>query len=263
MTYNSALLSLIEQIGLTDSHFLIDWKTVQQWPSGALDGFTQTGLLATASPAKSIECNACENHCYMDVLRQTGGKSINRAFIVCDDPVMQSQMGKIEIPIAHLQQWKTSFIQLARVITGLLGFDADIEYKSEKDSIRLGMLKSKGGRRWVSLFNQPLELDINGFKTPVNELLFIDGGEIVIDTPRINDLLESKPLCVSKAYTPSTDKREAGKVATQAKYQDWQDQYASLKVKHPTRNKTWYSVQIAKLPIAQGADSETIRKHLK
>ncbi len=261
MRYNSALLSLIEQIGLTDSHILIDWKTVQQWPSGALERFIQTGLLDTASPAKSIECNACENHCYMDVLRQTGDKSINRAFIVCDDPVMQSQIGKIEIPLTHLQQWKASFIQLSMVIARLLGLD--IEYKPEKDFIRLGMLKSMGGRRWVTLFSQPLVLEINGYKTPVSELLFIDGGEITIDTPRIHELLEVEPLRVGKAYTPSTDKREARKIATQAKYQDWQDEYVLLKEKRPKRNKTWYSVQIAKLPIAQGADSETIRKHLK
>ncbi len=93
-------------------------------------------------------------------------------------------------------------------------------------------------------------------------MLFIDGGEITIDRPRIHKLLEVEPLGVGKAYIPSTDKREAGKIATQAKYQDWQDEYESLKERHPTKTKTWCSVRIAKLPIAQGADPETIRKHL-
>jgi len=106
-------------------------------------------------------------------------------------------------------------------------------------------------------------LEISGIKTPLSDLLFIDGGVVAIDKARIDELVNTKPLSVGKAYETSTDRREAGKFATQAKYQDWQDEYFSLQVKHPTKSKTWYSLQIAKLPIAKGSDSETIRKHLK
>jgi len=264
MPHSAVLLDLLEHINSTSEPVVVNWDYVQQWPIGALECFLQSGMLTPASSAKSIECNACEHRCFMDVVMLIGeGESVNRAFIVCEEPEMQSQMGRVKVPLDRLQQWNTGFKQLAGVIAGLLGFEGRIEYKPEQDFIRLGMLKSKGGRRWVSLWNKSLMLEINGFKTAINELLFVDDGVLVIDTPRIDELLEAKPLTVGKAYTPSTDKREALKLVTQAKYQDWQDEYASLQVKHPAKTKTWYSRQISKLPIAQGSDSETIRKHLK
>lgn len=264
MAYNPVLLDILERISSTSDLVVVDWDNAQKWPSGALECLTQAGILMPASSAQSIECNACEHHCYMDVLMQVGdGASVNHAFIVCDVPEMQSQIGRVQIPLERLQQWKTSFKQLAEVVAGLLGFDGRIEYKPGQASIRLGMLQSKGGRRWVSLLNQPLVIDINGYKTPVNELLFVDGDKLVIDRLRIDELVNSKPLSVGKAYTSSTDKREARKLATQAKYQDWQDEYVSLQVKHSTKSKTWCSRQIARMPIAKGSDSETIRKHLK
>lgn len=263
MAYNTVLIDLLEHISSTSEPVVINWDDSQQWPSGALECLVQAGILMPASSVQSIECNACEHHCFMDVLMQVSeGGSVNRAFIVCDVPEMQSQMGRVQIPLERLQQWKTGFKQLAEVIAGLLEFDDRIECKPEQASIRLGMLKSKGGRRWVSLLNQPLVLEINGFKTLASDLLFIDNDQLAIDNLRINELVNTKPLCVGKSYEPSTDKREASKLVTQAKYQDWQDEYASLKIKYPRKNKIWYSVQIAKSSISQGADSETIRKHL-
>lgn len=264
MNNHLVLLDLLAHISATREPVVIDWDSAQQWPSGALNCLIQAGILVSASSAQSIECNACENRCFMDVLVQAGGGNYDdRAFIVCEDSEMQSQMGKIQISLERLQQWKTSFKQLAGMVAGLLGFDGSVEYRLGQESIRLGMLKSKGGRRWVTLLNQPLELEINGYKTPVNELLLIENGELVIDRLRIDELVHTKPLSVGKSYVPTTDKREAGKLATLAKHQDWQDEYASLLVQYPEKNKSWFSRKISRMPIAQGADSETIRKHLK
>ena len=258
------LLDLLEHIGSTSEPVLIGWDNTQQWLSGELERLVQAGVLLPASSAQSIVCNACERHCFMDVIVQAGeGDCDNRAFIVCDVPEMQSQIGRVQIPLERLQQWKTDFKQVAGVVAGLLGFDEFTQYRPGQGFIRLGMLKSNGGRRWVSIYNQPLVLEINGIKTPLSDLLFIDDGVVAIDKARIDELVNTKRLTVGKAYVASTDKREAGKLATQAKYQDWQDEYISLQVKHPTKSKSWYSLQIAKLPMAQGADSETIRKHLK
>jgi len=262
MAYNAVLLDILEHISSISEPVKLNWGFVQQWPSGALEYFVQAGVLKSASSAQSIECNACEHCCFMDVMIQPGEDGAdNRAFIVCDLPEMQMQMGRIQIPLERLQQWTTGFKQLAEVIAGLLGFDGHIEYKTEQESIRLGMLKSKSGRRWVSLKSLPLVLEVNGFSVPVSELLFFDDGELAIDKLRIDGLINSKP--VSKAYTPSIDKREARKLSTRDKYQDWQDEYVSLQKEHPQRSKIWFSRQIAKLPIAQGASSETIRRQLK
>ncbi len=258
MNHNTVLLDLLAHIGSSSEPVLIDWDSVEQWSSGVLECFVQAGILMPASAAQSIECNSCEHRCFMDVLIYN-----NRAFVVCNVPEMQNQMGRIQINLERLKQWKTSFNQLASVIAKLLKLDSCVEYQSEQLSIRLGMLKSKTGRRWVSLLNQPLALEINGFKVPVNELLFFDGDVLAIDKLRIDERLNSTPLNTGKAYISSTDKREARKLKTQTKYQDWQDEYFSLQKKHPTKSKTWCAKKISTLPIAQGADWETIRKNLK
>ncbi len=261
MTLDRALLSLLENIESSDKPVLISWDDVQPWGQGVLDKLVEFGLLAISSPAQILECNGCEHRCFMDVITDTGNGKQSRVFIVCDVPEKQSEMGRIQISGERLKQWQCSIKQLARVVQDLLAMTNDIA--SSKGAIRLGMLQGKGGRRWVSLLNHPLVLEINEFKTPVNELLFVDDGVLVIDMPRIDELVDTKPASVGKIYAPSTDLREEKKLKTQAKYQDWQDAYQVLKIKYPAQSKVWISRKISRMPIAQGSDAETIRKHLK
>jgi len=262
MKLDKALLDVLGHLESNDKPVVIGWDAIQQWSDGVLDKLVEFGLLVSTSSAQILECRGCEYHCFMDVITDTNKAKQPRAFIVCDVPEMQNEMGRIEVPLERLKQWQSSFKQLAGVIQGLLAMTHDIN-DGDKTVIRLGMRQSKGGRRWMSLCNQPLVLEINGFKIPINELLFIDGDVLAIDILRIDELVNTKPLSVGKAYTPSTDKLEARKLSTQAKYQDWQDEYKTLKIKHPTMNKSWFSRRIARMPIAQGSESETIRKHLK
>jgi len=261
MTLEKALYALLEHIEYSDKPIVVNWDTVQQWSKGVLEKLEKSGLLIPASSAQILECDGCENRCFMDVSTHTYNEKI-RAFIACDDAVMQSQMGRIEISLERLKQWRSSANQLASFIHGLLAMQSDINITNESE-VRLGMIKGKGGRCWVSLLNNPLVVLINGYKAPVSELLFVDDGELVIDRLRIDELVNRKPLNVEKTYESSTDNREARKLTTQTKYQDWQDAYESLKIKYLSKSKTWYSLQISKMPIAQGADSETIRRKLK
>ena len=68
-----------------------------------------------------------------------------------------------------------------------------------------------------------------------------------------------------KSYKPSNVKREAGKLKTQKMYQTWQKKYRELVKIHGHKNMSgeWYSQQIAKLEIAEGRDSDTIRGEMK
>lgn len=68
-----------------------------------------------------------------------------------------------------------------------------------------------------------------------------------------------------KSYKPSNSKREAGKLKTQKMYQTWQKKYRELVKIHGHKNMSgeWYSQQIAKLEIAEGRDSDTIRGEMK
>ena len=255
-----ALDALIEHVSASGKPVSLGWDEVQQWQGGVLERLLEVGLLATGVKTQSLVCEGCEQRCFMPVYQTDDGQ---RAFIVCDDPDKQEQMGRIQVPLERLEQWQGSARQFAGVVTGLLGFEAKPVYRKASVSYALGMLKSNSGRRWVSLMAQPLALNINNHLVPLNELLYFDGEALMVDKPRIDELLDSVPKDTGKTYTPDVSQREARKLATQAMYQDWHDAYLVLKQKHPDKPDTWYSKQISKLGIAQGKDSETIRKKMK
>ena len=260
-TLNHALEALLEHIVSSDKPITIDYETSCEWHSGALTSFLKHGLLSKASSAQSIECKGCENHCFMDVITQQYD-SKTRAFIICEDTEMQNQMGRVELPIEHLKQWKSSSKHLAKVISKLLMLDDSSEQTIES-KIRLGMMKGPKGRRWVSLQFNPLSLEINQYHIPINELLYFEDEQLIIDRFRVDELLERTPQSNNKSYQPSTDKRELAKLKTQEMYQDWKDAYIKLKKQKPNMGDVWYSKQIAKMDIAQGKAAGTIVKKMK
>jgi len=260
MNNNQALTALIDLVSASDKPVNLDWDETQQWHDGVLAGFVVNGLLSKDVLAQSLECNGCEQFCFMTVYQTD---DVQRAFIVCDDPDRQSQMGRINVPLERLQQWRASARQVATVISGLLDLESKPVYQKDAASYKLGMLKGKHGRRWVNLKIQPLALEINRHIISLSDLIYFVGNELSIDKTRIDELLNSAPNDTSKAYTPDVSKRETSKLATQAMYQDWNDAYLALVKKHPNKKDSWYSLHIAKLPISKGRDSETIRHNMK
>ncbi|MDB4222361.1 hypothetical protein N9850_01210 [Granulosicoccus sp.] len=260
LDHSQALVALIAHVNASDKPVSLSWDEVQQWQDGVLAQFLAIGFLSTDVKAQSLVCMGCQQQCFMPVYQTDDGR---RAFIVCDDPDMQTQMGRVKVPLERLQQWHASARQFAGVVAGLLGFDTKQEFQKTAASYRLGMLNSEGGRRWVSISVQPLGVEINRRSVPLTDLLYYSEDVLVLDQPRIDELLNSITSDSRKPYTPIVSKRETRKLTTQAMYQDWHDEYLSLQRKHPHKSNTWYSLQISKLPIAQGKDSETIRKNMK
>lgn len=260
MNITQALMVLITHVDASDKPLLMGWDEVSQWPEGLLKQFIKLGLVEKDVSAKSLTCVGCEHHCTMAVLLTEDAK---RAFIVCDHSDMQDQMGRIQVPLERLQQWRASTSQFASVFAAMLGLDAKPSFNKETTSYKLGMLKSEGGRRWASLLTRPLRLEIAGHFVALGDMLFFDGGELVLDISRIQSILSSSPANVGKAYAPNTNKQEARKAATQAMYQNWRDEYQSLLLKYPDKTDDWYSKKIAKLPIGNNKQPETIRKHMK
>lgn len=258
---NHALEALFEHIASSGKPILINYQTANEWHSGAIALFLKHTLISSASSAQSIQCSGCENHCFMDVITRKY-ESITRAFILCEDTEMQSHIGRIEAPIEHLKQWQSSTKHLASVIARLLNLDSHSEQNTQ-GKIRLDMMKSSKGRRWVSLQFEPLALEINQHLIPLNELLYFEGEQLLIDRHRVDDLLERAHLSNDKNYEPSTNKQEARKLKTKAMYQDWKDEYIKRKRAKPNASDSSISKQIAKMDIAQGKDSETIRKNMK
>jgi hypothetical protein len=264
MTYNDVLGELLAHLRTENKAIRISWDSIQQWPDGALKAFLKLGLLKSAPAAQSLECQECENRCFMDVLTlPNDNPAFTRAFIVCEDADMQADMGRINVPMDRLRQWQSSPKQLAKVLAGLLGLNDAFSVSGDPIVFKLGMLQSNKGRRWIVLNGADLSIEINQHALPVNEVLYFDGETLLIDQRRIDDLINSAPLNTGKKYTPSTTKREAGKLETQAMYQDWKDEYARIKQKHPTKSDSWIAGQIANKAIAKGKDAETIRKNMK
>jgi hypothetical protein len=263
MTFNDVLLALLAHLRAENKAITISWDTVQQWPEGVLNKFLRLGLLNPAPAAQSIECNGCDKHCFMEVVTLPhDDPALTRAFIVCDDAEMQSQMGRVKVPLVRLQQWQGSAKQLAKVIAELLGLTDKIAFSANQAVIKLGMLKAEKGRRWVTLNGSDLSLEINQHTVPVDEVLYFENQQLVIDQNKINDLLNSESLSKGKKYTPSITKREAGKLETQAMYQDWKDEYLRLNEQHPNKGHKWFAFEISKMDIAKGRDAETIRKNM-
>lgn len=255
---NEVLVSLEVGSGIA----VISHDTVATWDAGVLDAFVASGLLKKAATAQSIECHGCEERCFMDVVVQPEKSTPARAFVVCDVPGKQEIMGRVPIAPERLRQWQCTSMLLARFLCEQLGIDGTPETPRDSQRIRLGMLKGAKGRRWVSLVQRPLALEVNRQQVPIAEVLFVEGNKITLDWPRIRHALSSDAKTAGKHYAPNTDRRKARKEDTQAMYQDWQDAYAELAEKHPGMGKKWYSIRIARLPVAHGRDAETIRKRL-
>jgi len=259
MNNSHALTALIEHVSVSDKPVSLGWDELQKWQGGVLESFLVAGLLSKDVKTQSLVCTGCEQDCFMPVY-QTGDEQ--RAFIVCDNSDKQEQMGRVQVPLERLKQWKASTSQFALVISHFLGFESK-PFKKNTTSYTLGMLKGNEGRRWVSLTVRPLALVINRHEIPLNELLYFSGDELTIDKPRIDVLLDLSTVDTGKAYTPDVNRREERKLATEAMHQDWKDEYLSLKQKHPHKPDTWLSRQISKMSIAQGREAGTIRKNMK
>jgi hypothetical protein len=268
---NVILQGLSQALKQGDDQVNYSFADVQQWQVGVLPVLLDFNLIKPVSAAQNIECTGCENNCFMDVISYKVSHEINeqpRHYIVCEDSEKQTQMGRIQLFNEQLKQWQFSIKNVALLLAQLLGFDGN-KLDVKQNSIRLGMLKSTGGRTWASLNKQPLALELNQIQIPLTELLFVDNGKLTIDRASIDAVLDVKHPIKSKDYQSSTDKRDLRKANTQAMYKSWQDEYEKLKRQNPNKpnmpkkTKGWYAYQISIMPIAQGGTVATITRNLK
>lgn len=254
---NRLLLYLLEQLDYERGVTRFSWDQLESFGADAVGKFVELGLLKPSVKAKAVECLGCEYACFSQVEYSALGKA-RKAYIVCEEPTMQAQMGRVPVDERRLKRWTISRLQLAKCVQETLQLDGDLD---DGLVIRLGMLTRKSRRFRVSLAGIPASIEINSHRTELAELLYFDESQLRIDTFRIDEMLDNRRTA-SKAYEPSVDKREARKAATQAMYKDWRDAYLLLKRKNPDKSNTWVSRQIAKMEIAQGRDAGTIYKNM-
>lgn len=252
-------LSAVEE-GKGTAFFSFD--VVQPWGPDALESLVSQKLLKPASALQSINCRGCEEHCFSDVVVWPTATGEARAFVVCEHPDKQAEMGRIPVAVERLQQWRCDSRLFALYLCRMLGLDGDGIQADGRGGYRLGMLKSPRGRRWASLTISPLALVVNQYPIPLRELLFVDEGFVELDSARIYYELSVDQPAQGKQYTPNTNKRETRKLNTEAMRQEWRDVHAKLKQEFPGNTKSWYARKIAKMDVSRGKDYETIRKQL-
>lgn len=107
MTPGDALVELLARMGASKGQAVfIGAQELSEWPAAAVAAMKAQKLLVRARPAASVECPGCERACAMPVHvvpAPKGGAS--RAFVVCDK---RDDINRVNVPIAHLEQWKAS-----------------------------------------------------------------------------------------------------------------------------------------------------------
>ncbi|MFQ3260409.1 hypothetical protein [Reinekea sp.] len=259
MDIHIILSTLITCLNDSQKPVYIGYDEVQEWQESALETLVNSKLLTKTIVAQSLQCFGCENHCYMPI---DYSESHDRAFIVCDDPEKQSQMGRINIPLERLAQWQTSAKLFAKALIKLLRLETKPEFNSVSSFYSLGFVRGIKGRRIASLNTHPLELVINHNHQALIELIYFENGSLTIDLNSLKQLANADPH-KGKKYDPNVDRQLERKQKTQAMYKDWQDAYLKLSKSDPTKPDSWIANQISKQDIAQGKSPETIRKNMK
>jgi hypothetical protein len=94
---------------------------VAGWPEGALDFFVNHRLLSPTTPANSLECDGCEERCFMQVFIPPADAPITkRPFIICNQ---RDDIGRVIIAPDRLKRWQVDLGRLAGVLSDLLGID--------------------------------------------------------------------------------------------------------------------------------------------
>jgi hypothetical protein len=94
---------------------------VAGWPEGALDFFVNQRLLSPTTPANSLECDGCEERCFMTVFIPPPDAPITRRpFIICNQ---RDDIGRVIVAPDRLKRWEVDLGRLAGVLSDLLGID--------------------------------------------------------------------------------------------------------------------------------------------
>jgi hypothetical protein len=122
MRLNDLLGHILDRVDLVaaEAHvFTAD--EVAGWPREALDFFVNQGLLSATTPANTLECDGCEERCFMPVAFVPANAPIKaRPFIVCNQ---RDDIGRVGINPSRLKRWRVEPGLLARIISVLLGID--------------------------------------------------------------------------------------------------------------------------------------------
>jgi hypothetical protein len=197
MTLDDVLRELIGCLGARDD-CVVGWEQVRRWPKGAMDVFQKAGWLKATACADTIECPGCEENCFMPVqFPPAPPGQTAAAFVACET---RSEMGKVKIPLARLQQWQLTQTQIARWVSKAINLKGKPEKDATSTTFKLGTVQGKA--RLVELhldLNDPVSLKASGHMLPLNEIIFFADGQPGIDQAAVLAMADLPPARVPKA----------------------------------------------------------------
>lgn len=261
MNPEGALIELLDRVGAArDGKVYVSDEELCNWPAVAVAAMKSQKLLAKARPAESVVCPGCERACGMPVHTLTRANGTAVSFVVCDK---RDDINRVPISTDLLKQWRCD----AKAVCDFIAANLDVRRSEQEPANRslriIGMARGDKRSQMIALqLNGSLALVAGNNAVPLAQLVGFGDGKYSVDAATVRQLVDAATT-VDSRHTPSTARREARKLDTQARYEDWQKEYRKLRRQRPHMSDVWYSRQIARVPIAAGRDAETIRKHMK
>jgi hypothetical protein len=261
MTPLDALLELLARLGASHgATVLVSEEELSHWPAAAVKAMKLQKLLVKARPAASVVCPGCEQECVMPVHTLPAGAQGQASFIVCDK---RDDINRVAVATERLPQWQCDTDALCGFAAKSLGLR-----RSEKPPVSAELWEigiATGDRRKQMLCikaDGELALVAGNNAVPFSEFVSYRNCRYLLDQDMIRLQVDATTTADDR-YTPTNARREARKLDTQAMYESWRKEYRALRKSPPKMSDVWYSLQIAKLGIAEGRDADTIRKHMK
>ena len=260
MTPQTALSELLGRVSACNGAAVtVNTEELNQWPAPAVSALKSQGLLRKARPAQSVVCPGCEEECSMPVHTLTRANAPATSFVVCDK---RSDTNRVPVTAARLAQWRCDAQAVCGFVAASLGLQQTTVQPTEAGLLPIGV--ARGDKR-----SQMLCLRIQGYlalvagadAVPLADLIDFEDGSFTLDDSVIRQMVDAATTADPR-HTPSTAKREARKLDTQAMYAAWKKEYRALKKRRPNMSDVWYSEQIAKTDVAQGRNASTIKKNM-
>ena len=161
-----------------------------------------------------------------------------------------------------MDQWKCDGEAIARFVVEQLGLRRSRHRVDASGTRPLGLAAGDTRHQMLGLRTRgDATLVVADTAVALADLLDFTRGAYVLDIAAIRHLVEAATTA-DPHYTPSTTRREAHTLDTQARYGRWQKAYRALKQRRPQMSDVWYARQIAKQALAAGRDASTIGRHM-
>jgi hypothetical protein len=261
MTPLDAIHELLARVGAhKGAAVLVSEEELSHWPAAAVKAMKSQKLLLKARPAASVVCPGCEQECVMPVHTLPAGPRGAASFIVCDK---RSDINRVAVAAEHLKQWRCDTNTLCGFAAQSLGLRRSDKLTVSGELLEIGIVTGDKRKQMLCLKTDgELALIAGNNTAPLSEFIDYRKGKYSLDQNMIRQQVDTATTADDR-YTPTTARREARKLDTQAMYESWKKEYRTLKKSRPDMSDVWCSQQIAKLAIAKGSNAGTIKKHMK